>query len=72
MSECDGKNVVPGPPICCDRCQDCIFADAYVALDDPQDTLLICSGDVDEEDGATILHEVSKFDASDCMMWKKK
>ena len=50
------------------NCDNCVNMGIYVDEDNPQKRLKLCEADVEEEDGAIILREVSNFDSKLCLL----
>jgi len=55
-------------------CKKCKSMTKYVAVDNPDHFVLICSGDgwEEESDGTYSLTEISEFDESECLLFSKK
>ena len=54
-------------------CTECIHMIEYVKIDNKDIKIMTCSGDgwEEEDDGLFLIPEISQFDESGCIMFKK-
>ena len=55
-----------------DKCQSCLYCDVYKDVNSDA-KLYLCFADIEQEnDGIRYVPEVSEFDSSDCVYFKKR